>query len=59
MNKPPPVPPKLVTWLEETFPDKLPGGPTDDFELGRLVGQQDIVRKLRKISESGNILETT
>lgn len=59
MRKPPPVSPKLVKWLEEVHPDTLPTRPLGNFELGRKVGQQDIIRKLRKVSKSGNILESS
>ncbi len=45
----------LVRALIERFPDRCPRGPVDSFELGKLVGQQDVISFLRSEME----LQTT
>lgn len=37
---------ELINCLQRDFPNKLPTTSIDNFELGRLVGQQDILEKL-------------
>ena len=37
---------KLLEWLAEKFKDRLPQEELPAFELGRRVGQQDVIRKL-------------
>jgi hypothetical protein len=37
---------ELINCLQRDFPNKLPTTNIDNFELGRLVGQQDILEKL-------------
>lgn len=49
----PPVDPKLVDWLEEVYPDKLPRGdhiPSRE-RFAFLMGRQSVIRKLRQIYE--------
>lgn len=46
----PAVPLPLIDELEQRFPDRLPSSYTDDFSLGRLIGQQDIIRLLRQVA---------
>lgn len=46
---------KLIKRLKEDYPNKLPDKQVSDFELGRLVGRQDIIDKLvheKEYSES-------
>ena len=44
----PAVPPKLLAKLEESFPDKLPDGLTTEAQIAQLIGQQDVIRLLRR-----------
>ncbi len=37
---------KLIECLKEVFPDNLPTNYVDSYELGVLVGQQNVIRKL-------------
>lgn len=46
----PAVPLPLIDWLEHTHPNHLPMEPVSDWELGRRVGQQQIIQMLRTIS---------
>ncbi len=39
--------PALVEAVERLFPDRLPSKPLAAEEVARLIGQQDVVRKLR------------
>ena len=53
----------LLTWLEETFPDRLPRPAQDnvlptDRDVARLVGQQDVIRKLRQIHRADSVTNT-
>lgn len=43
----PPISDKLIECLEKDYPDKLPRNYKDSFELGILIGQQQIIDKLR------------
>lgn len=43
----PPISDKLIEWLEGVFPDTLPASVPDEAQLGRLIGRQDVIRKLR------------
>ena len=36
----------LIQVLKEDFPDKLPEKEIDKFELGFLIGQQSVIKKL-------------
>lgn len=38
---------KLIECLERDYPDKLPRSFKDSYELGILIGQQQIIDKLR------------
>jgi len=42
---------ELITWLEETFPDKCPSENTPDRKVWIQAGAASVVRKLRKIHE--------
>lgn len=37
----------LIEVLERDFPDKLPRKHKDDYELGILIGQQQVIDKLK------------
>lgn len=39
--------PQILKWLEDRFPNKLPLGKVDEFELGLLLGQQKVLETLR------------
>ena len=39
----------LLDYLSKVFPNTLPLAPVSEAELARLVGQQDVVSKLRDI----------
>lgn len=43
----PGVPKPLLDRLKEIFPDQLPTNFVNPFETGRLIGQQDVLRKLK------------
>lgn len=55
----PHVPPAVVEWLEGLFPDKLPSRRCPEAELGELVGEQNVVRKMRSVMErqQNNVLK--
>lgn len=38
---------KLIACLIRDYPNTLPENKLDDFELGRLIGQQDIIKRLK------------
>ncbi len=38
---------KLIESLERDFPNKLPENYINDYELGILIGQQNIINKLK------------
>ena len=38
---------KLIDCLVRDYPNILPENKLDDFELGRLIGQQDIIKRLK------------
>jgi hypothetical protein len=42
----PHVPPILVRWLREIFPDTLPTEPESKSATAFRIGQQDVIRKL-------------
>jgi hypothetical protein len=46
-NKAPLLDEKMVTWLEELFPDTLPESPIPHDEIMVKIGQQYVIRKLR------------
>ena len=37
----------ILAWLEEMFPDRLPFNRVDDYELGVLVGQRQLIEQLK------------
>lgn len=39
----------ILDYLSKVFPNTLPLAPVSEAELARLVGQQDVVSKLRDI----------
>ena len=57
----PVVPQSLLERLEEVFPDRLPTFLPTDVETARLIGKQDVIRKLRAEYErqQNNILTPT
>lgn len=42
---------KLIQCLENDYPNILPTKYVDEFELGRLMGQQDIIYRLKREKE--------
>lgn len=50
-QKSPPVDPELVKYLSRVFPDKCPDKADSGREIWIAVGRQDVIRKLRKMSE--------
>lgn len=42
----PPISNELIKCLQDDFPDKLPREHLSDFELGKLVGHQELIEKL-------------
>lgn len=51
-SSPAPVSKDLVEWLERHYPDRLPLDLPSEQEVARLVGRQDVVRKLRREYET-------
>ncbi len=44
----PPISPQLINWLAQVFPNRLPSTLAGGIEqVARLVGQQDVLTKLR------------
>jgi glutathione S-transferase len=44
----------ILEWLEEMYPDRLPLKQVNDFELGVLIGQRQLIEQLKiklKINE--------
>ena len=37
----------IMDYLNEAFPNKLPLGQVTEFELGELLGQQEVINKLK------------
>lgn len=50
---------ELINCLFKDFPNQLPEKEISEFELGRLIGQQDIINKLIREKEynENNVLE--
>ena len=42
---------KTVKYFKEAFPDKLPTKQVSEFELGKLIGKQEIIRHLEFINK--------
>ena len=38
---------QIVEWLEEMYPNKLPYSYVNEFELGILVGQRQLIEQLK------------
>ena len=47
----PSIPDILIQCLSRDFPDVLPRKEVSSYELGRLTGQQEVIDKLRSLSE--------
>ena len=47
----PPISEMLLKSLNRDFPDVLPRKLLSEFELGRLVGQQEVIDKLKSEAE--------
>lgn len=47
MKKRAPVTQELLDWLTDTYPDRIPSEVPSEAEMARLVGQQQVIRKLR------------
>lgn len=39
----------ILDKVEKAFPDKLPLGKVSEYELGTLIGQQDVVRFIKRL----------
>jgi glutathione S-transferase len=37
----------ILEWLEEMYPDRLPLKQVNDFELGVLIGQRQLIEQLK------------
>ena len=37
----------ILNYLEEAYPNRLPLGPISEYELGRLVGIQELIDNLK------------
>jgi hypothetical protein len=48
------VPLGTIEFLETNFPNTLPMAPLSDWELGRLVGRQDIINLMRDMAGQRN-----
>ena len=44
----------ILKVLEDSFPDRLPYQDISSFELGRLIGQQDAINKIKEKIEIDN-----
>lgn len=42
---------ELLTTIESKYKNILPSNKVDEFELGRLVGQQDVIKEIYKTIE--------
>jgi len=48
----PEVSPKLINWLAQVYPNRLPcAPPVDPSWVPRLIGQQDVIGRLRQEME--------
>jgi hypothetical protein len=50
-DKKPPLSEGLIKFLEETYPDTIPRQELTPFEMGKLVGQRDVVEHLKSLYE--------
>ena len=46
LKGPPPIPPELVRWLEETFPERCPDIDATDRQVWWYAGKRELVRLL-------------
>jgi hypothetical protein len=37
---------ELIKCLKDSFPNELPTGNLDSFELGKLIGHQEVIEKM-------------
>lgn len=56
---PPPIDPRVVEWLNEVFPDRVPREPLNQYELGLRAGEQRVIDKMKseRDRQQDNILE--
>lgn len=38
---------QLIKWLDELYPDKLPKTKVDDYTLGILIGQREVIEQIK------------
>jgi len=38
---------QLIQWLEELYPNKLPTERVDDYVLGTLIGQRELIEQIK------------
>jgi hypothetical protein len=38
---------QILTWLEEMYPDRLPLDKVDEYTLGTLIGQRQLIEQLK------------
>ena len=48
-NNYPYIPYDTVEYFTKVFPDKLPNKNVGDFDLGRLIGQQDVIKQIKTV----------
>lgn len=53
-HKVPLIPGDLIAWLEKSYPDRVPMGPTTIEDLRLLQGQQVVVQNLRRHFDNQN-----
>lgn len=51
MKETPFIPPNVVEWLREVFPDRIPSKVQPKEQYDFLVGQQTVIRRLAKAVE--------
>ena len=45
----------IIKWLDELYPDKLPTKNVDQFTLGRLIGQREVIEQIKmKVAFEGD-----
>lgn len=49
---------KLIEQLIERYPNRLPTTDLSSYDLGRLVGQQDVIKHLVSVLEKETTVET-
>ncbi len=43
---------RLISLLETSFPDRLPDRPLSDFEQGKIIGQREVIQKLKALAKN-------